>query len=122
MSPEEAMDRFGMFLMRRVRDHAIIEWDMIVAGKMKSAGAREMQERIKDLSADAVAVIQDVIPQIVDSTLHQLLWGLEEAEDISIDVDDVRNLNSVSDGLAGELYSSDGWLSRFSQQRIVEAD
>ena len=122
MSPEEALDRFGTFLMRRVRDEAISYWDMIVAGEMKGKRAQDIHTRVEKLPADAVAVLHDLIPQVVDSTLHQLLWGLEEADDITVDVDDVHDIKSVSDGLAGELYTEDGWIAEFSQQRSVKLE
>ena len=41
---------------------------------------------------------------------------IEDSDDfvLSIRDDDVRDL---SDGLAGELYTDDGWISRFSSER-----
>ena len=44
---------------------------------------------------------------------------IEENEDLQIIVD-VENLNDISDGLAGELYTSDGWIHRFSNERHRE--
>src|SRR2546423_496034 len=98
LSADEALDRFGEFLMHRVRDQAIADWDSIIAGKMKSDRARELHERMKVLSPDAIEAIRALIPQVVDSTLHQLLWGLEEVDDISVEVaggDKVHDLRTV---------------------------
>ncbi|MCY2977121.1 MAG: hypothetical protein NTU79_00415 [Planctomycetota bacterium] len=55
---------------------------------------------------------------LVDSTLHDLLGFFEGAEDFLIAFKDEENnlvdLNKISDGLAGELFTEEGWISRFS--------
>ena len=32
----------------------------------------------------------------------------------------VLNASEISDGLSGELYSDDGWISQFSQYGLIE--
>ena len=77
MNPLEA---FGMFLMRRVRDKAIADWDKIVSGEMKGDSAARVQRELAEYGAEDIEVLRRLIPQIVDTTLHHLLWALEQDE------------------------------------------
>lgn len=66
-------------------------------------------------------LIKDLVPEIVDTTIHNLLWTLEQEEmiDVTVNVDvdgKLASLKDVSDGLAGELYTEDGWIFRFSKK------
>ncbi|MDF2859636.1 MAG: hypothetical protein K0Q87_5487 [Neobacillus sp.] len=65
-------------------------------------------------------MFNDVVPKIVDTTLHHLLWTFEQNELIDINVanGDSKQISikEISDGLAGELYTEDGWISRFSDK------
>ena len=64
-----------------------------------------------------IAFIEGLLPEIVETVLHHLLWTLEQVEDVNISVHlpngVVPSLREVSDGLAGELYD---WIPRFSSQ------
>jgi hypothetical protein len=107
--------------MTRVRDEAIADWDMIVAGAMKDAHSQSVAATIQRFPADAQRLIVSLIPRIVDTTVHHLLWALDQEEgSIQVHVDDGTGrfvkLNEQSDGLPGELYD---WLPRFSRQRFT---
>src|SRR5262245_7886743 len=116
-----ALDLLGEFLMTKVRDETISDWKMIIDGRMKGDRAARVRRLIQDLSDQQVSVLDLLVRAVVDSVLHQLLWGLEETNDIriSVTVDNqtIQNLNEVSDGLSGELYSDDGWIARFSREK-----
>ncbi|WP_145447970.1 hypothetical protein [Gimesia panareensis] len=65
-------------------------------------------------------MFQSLLPEIADTVLHYLLQGFDEVEDeIKITVDtgseQVASLSEASDGLAGELYTEEGWIARFSE-------
>ncbi|HEX8617171.1 MAG TPA: epimerase [Thermoanaerobaculia bacterium] len=107
--------------MTRVRDEAIADWDMIVGGDMKDAHSQRIAATLKRLSPDVQRLIGDLIPKIVDTTMHHLLWALNQEEDsvqvhVEDDSGDLVNVNERSDGLPGELYE---WLPRFSRQRFT---
>jgi len=117
------LDYFGELLMRRVRDEAISDWDMIVDGRMKDEGSKIIRAELshRAFNKDQIDVIQWLVPQIVDTALHHLLWTLEQEENVDIAVKtrtkEVPSLREVSDGLAGELYD---WIPRFSKERHDE--
>lgn len=115
---ESALDKFGKVLMTRVRDEAIIDWDMIISGQMKDRGAQKIATQYASLSPDTKTLISRIIPQIVDTTLHHLLWTLEQDDSIDVAIHggsgQKTNVKDESDGLSGDLYD---WLRRFSTQR-----
>jgi len=118
---QRALDEFGSLLIKRVRDEVIIDWDAIVEGRMKSPHAQRIHARLASLSAEELDVIRWLIPQIVDTALHHLLWTLEQVKWVTVGVRTeagfVPNLADASDGLPGELYSAAGWIARFTTQR-----
>src|SRR5262249_12270280 len=115
------LDRFGQLLISRVRDEAIEDWTRILDGSMKGETAERLRPRLAHLDRYARAMIERLVPQIVDTTLHHLLRTLEQEESIDIavktPVGGVPSIRDASDGLAGELY---GWIPRFTKQHPGE--
>ncbi len=113
-----SLDYFGKALMQSVRDESIEQWDMIITGRMKSITARKIQSIFTSFSEEQVGIVNQIVPEIVDTTLHYLLWTLEQemSINIAVEVDGgiIPSIRDVSDGLAGELYTEDGWIARFS--------
>jgi hypothetical protein len=114
----EALDRFGSFLVKRVRDQTIWEWDKVVDGQMKDADTRRVRERLTSFDAQQMEVVHYLIPKIVDTTLHYLLFALEgeKSIEIAVHLEDrvVPDLKKVSDGLAGDMLD---WIPLFSAER-----
>lgn len=115
------LDYFGEFLMTRVRDEAIEQWDMTLHGKMKDPESKEYAKAFKAMASDSRAIVESLIPKIVDTTLHHLLWALEQDEQISLTVEaggkTIKRLQDESDGLSGETQGANGWVAKFSKQR-----
>ncbi|WP_245921033.1 epimerase [Melghirimyces profundicolus] len=108
--------------MTKVRDKAILEIDMIIDGRMQDEKIRE--KILSSFDQKAMEGLHYLIPIIVDVTLHHLLWTIEQYEE-TVDIvvfkeQKAIRLSQISDGLPGELYTEDGWISRFSQQRYDE--
>jgi len=120
---DNMLDKFGEVLMESVRDRTISNWDMILNGKMKGLSAQQVRERIKGFSEEQIETLKWIIPKIVDVGLHNFLVMIEEYENINVEVisnDKNGNIRELSDGLAGELYTEDGWIFRFSKERYEE--
>lgn len=49
-------------------------------------------------------------------TIDNMLCMLEDNEDFAL-IKDGENIAELSDGLSGELYTEDGWISKYSEQR-----
>ena len=119
---DNVLDKFGKVLMESVRDRTISNWDMILNGKMKGLSAQHVREKIVDFDEEKIEVLKWIIPKIVDVGLHNFLVMIED-NNINVEVvsnDKKGNIRELSDGLAGELYTEDGWISRFSKERYEE--
>ncbi|WP_297422742.1 hypothetical protein [Clostridium sp.] len=117
---ENVLDYFGEKLMLCVRDETIIKWDMILDGKMKGITAQQVSEKMINFNREQIEVLKWLIPKIVDTNIHKFLAMLEEHNEIKVEIYDGQNnnnINEISDGLAGELYTEDGWIKRFSEKR-----
>ncbi|MBQ6566281.1 MAG: hypothetical protein IJR93_07295 [Treponema sp.] len=112
-------DFFGKILIDDVRDRTIRNIDSIVTGRMKDEDSQCLYKKICLLSLKQNELINELIPKIVDFTLHNMLEMFEEHEEIELTVKG-RNLNEISDGLAGELYTEDGWIQKYTKQRYEE--
>ncbi len=119
-----ALDILGEILMARVRDKAIGDWDRILDGRMKGSTAQKVRSELEAVSSDAPAVIAKMVPRIVDTTLHHLLWTLEQEDSLELSVEaegeSTPSIRDESDGLTGELYRARGWIARFSRERHEE--
>lgn len=116
----QALDQFGRLLMMKVRDEAISDWKMIVDGRMKGEESEQIRTALRSFTIEQRSVFLSLVPEVVDTVLHHLLFTLEQSEDVKIRVTsdgiDVPDLKDLSDGLAGELYSDEGWIARFSRE------
>ena len=114
-------DKFKMLYVGGINYHRGIQYVIQAISLLKKKGIEVHFDLVGDGSylADIKQLINELIPQVVDLCLHNMLCMFEEHEDFVISIDE-ENLNDLSDGLAGELYSADGWISRFSEQRYDE--
>ena len=104
---QEALDCFGALLIECVREKAIQDWTKILDGRMKGETAEHLRPDVSRLEPGELVFIQRLVPMIVDTTLHHLLWTLEQEPSVDIAVRTQRavvpSLRDISDGLAGEL-------------------
>jgi len=117
------LDLFGETLMLEVRDRAINEWTGIIEGRMKSPISQKIFEKLQHLQPEDKIYLKQLFSEVVDTTLHFLLSLVEESEQIDIvfhaDSGETLNIKEISDGLAGELYTEDGWIARFSERSVL---
>lgn len=121
MKNDKLLEKFGQILMTEVRDEAIEKYEMIVSGRMKSTPAIEFNKKLSALSDDQLSLIREVVVNSIDDVIHNFLWMIEQHED---DVEltcsegaSKANMNEVSDGLSGEIYTDDGWIALFSKYK-----
>ena len=108
-----ALDLFGELLVTRVREKAILDWMKQLDGRMKGETADRLRADIAVLGETQLALLRQLVPQIVDTTLHHLLWTLEQERSVEVVVvgsGGSQSLRNLSDGLPGELYE---WIERF---------
>src|SRR5436305_11943046 len=104
MSKKQLLDRFGEVLMKEVRDSAISDWENMLDGKAKGKYISQFCDKyLSGSDAKTMDTIRAVLPGIVDTTLHFLLFMLEEKREIVVSIagedESVPNIREVSDGL-----------------------
>lgn len=121
MTNDKLLEKFGQILMTQVRDEAIEKYEMIVSGRMKSTPAIEFNKKLSALSDDQLSLIREVVVNSIDDVIHNFLWMVEQHEDdvelICSEGASKANMNEVSDGLSGEIYTDDGWIALFSKYK-----
>lgn len=116
---DDILSRFGEILIKEVRDRTIHGFDMIVTGKMKDDSSQKLFHEIKQMDDKQNQIIEKIIPKIVDLSIHNMLCMFEEHADIEVNMNN-ECITEISDGLAGELYTEDGWIQKFSKERYEE--
>jgi hypothetical protein len=121
---ESALDYLGSILVEKVRDASVSDLDMILSGTMRGDDAERIRSACSALDPSALQGLRAAVPALVDQVLHNLLATIDEVPDLDLVVThggQATNASEVSDGLAGELYGSRGWLSRFSRLRSADS-
>jgi len=113
-------DCFGEVFIRQVRDRTITEWEKIIDGRMKGVTAKKVRDEINVANSEVSKILIRMVPRIVDTAIHNVLWSLEQEQSVNLfvekDGEGPANIRDESDGLAGELYGENGWIARFSQK------
>lgn len=119
MTKREVLNQAGERIIRFVRDDAIETYEQTEVGFAKAAQYEALYRRLRELPEGQRALVRDAVVKMVDLTLHNFLWMLEGGEGLELlfktKDGEVINLTELSDGLAGELYSEDGWIAKFSK-------
>ena len=110
------LNKFGELFINEVRDVTISSLDKMIDGTMKGITAQEIKEKFLNISNEYIEIVKWLIPKIVDINLHNVLFMIDEYDEIEL-LFNQESLKCISDGLAGELYSEDGWINKFSNER-----
>ena len=115
---KDVLDRFGRLLVSEVRDVAVAVALKSLRGQMKDRASKLLEAELAKVPESTLKLFETFATDLVDSTLHDLLSFFEGNEDFLIafqeNENDLIDLNKISDGLAGELVTEEGWISRFS--------
>ena len=113
-----ALDEFGKLMIREVRDDCFEFLQRLIAGKMADQRSKEMFRELQTLKVDDIKIVRKLIAQAVDASIVRFLNFLDVHEIEVVFADNKgkkRDVRSLSDGLAGELYSEAGWVTQFSK-------
>jgi hypothetical protein len=115
----QSLDKFGELLMKRVRDKSIGDWERIISGDIKGVTGERVKQQIALFTPEQKEILCKLIPQIIDTSLHNLLFTAEQERSLRILMDNpewgaAQDMREISDGLAGELCGERGWIARFS--------
>lgn len=112
----ENLDYFGKIYISNVMDKTFDSIAMMEDGTMKGNIAERVRFLLSEFNEDDKSKIKELISIAVKRTVFNTLFMFEEHENIKLLCLD-SNLVEESDGLSGELYSSDGWIEKFSRYK-----
>jgi hypothetical protein len=123
-SKRPILDEFGMALMTQVRDDAAAFLQRVISGRMADEGSKRQFKQFQTLRPADREVLGQFLVLALDAGIARFLHFLDANE---IEVlfryrsGEKHNVQAISDGLAGELYTEDGWIAKFSafKDRIV---
>jgi hypothetical protein len=116
-SEQAALDHFGRFITKHLRDAMIEHFDSLAASYWKAPGLQALQGALALVPHEHIEIVRRAVIAAADSTVHDFLFKLQEQADfenrIQVTVDGI-DVVAVSDGIHGEAYSDEGWYARFS--------
>ena len=121
MNTNESLDKFGHFIIRNMRDNAIDFFDKLLEGRFKAEKLQNLLKELKQFTPEQITIIRKCLIAGIDTTIHDFLFALEEIAETSQDIEvlvDGKNVVNLSDELHRELFSENGWFSKFSQYQI----
>lgn len=113
------LENFGEKFISMVRDNTIETFEKMFDGRMKGMTAQEVRDKISVFDAQEKDILLWLLSQTVDYCMHNMLFMLEETPEMEVFYDG-ENIVEESDGLAGELYTEDGWIAKYSKKSYEE--
>jgi len=115
---DNELDVFGKKFVEEVYDYALVDWQGIVSGKAKRGVlADSFKEHFgENLNQSEKERLLWLISEVIETTMFYELNFFEQNPDYLLSTSDEEsvNLTSISDGLAGELVSDQGWIARYA--------
>ena len=108
------LNQFGQMIIERVRDKTIESFYSILYGNIKSKTANSFNEILKQVSMNDKNEIIRVIELVTDQCLFNFLDMIEKNTSLQVTLNG-DSITELSDGLAGELYTEDGWIEKYSK-------
>lgn len=118
MNEKQAVDKFGQVIMTELRDKAIDFFELLVEGRWKAPGLQKLQAELQELNNEQIELVRKIVVKSLDTGIHDFLFKLQEQADFENDIEiKVQGIDVIqsSDGLHGELFTKDGWISTFSK-------
>ncbi|MDR2409595.1 MAG: hypothetical protein LBE13_16005 [Bacteroidales bacterium] len=122
----ELVNKFGKIFVEFVRDGTLESIYNVLSGKCDDERDRKFSSLFSKSSEDQKALVKELLTRAVNSTMgntfflfDQYCSTLVQSNNCVIQLIYSENgeyfdINEVSDGLEGELYSTDGWIAKFS--------
>jgi len=119
----EPLDKFGSFVVRKLHDKMHFDLEMLLRGSWKAPFAQGLQKEIADFSETEKDTIRKIADHIIVSGMHDMLFALQEEADtdgsIRVLVDGAE-VAKESDGMHGEIFGEEGWITRFSEYKNAD--
>jgi hypothetical protein len=112
-----ALDKFGQFIVAKLRDRAFEQYEILEKGGWKTPSLQSLQDALGSLEAEQKNVVRRCVFDAIDTALHDVLVAFQEAHDLEMGIEvlvDGENVAELSGMLHGELFGEEGWIVRYS--------
>jgi len=86
---------------------------------MKSEQGKKIHALISSFNDQEKNKIDEIVYDAIEEVVFNCLFMFESSDNFSIalkeETDPAHDLGQISDRLAGELFSDDGWIKKYSQ-------
>ena len=117
MTPE--IEEYARILVRQVRDRAVVNCDLLLEPRARSAPALKWKTFTAPRSE-----LDIVVPDAIDEAVFNLLFAIDDGMlRLKFVASNGRELDLAEEGrgeLAGWYAGSGGWRAMFSEQRFVD--
>jgi hypothetical protein len=111
------LELFGKLISEDLRDSSLNRYMDLESDRLGSEYSKQLSKELSTFTGEQKKIIRKVLTASVDTGIHNFLFALEEERNgIKVMIDN-ENIAELSDGLQGEIYSSDGWFEKFSQHK-----
>jgi hypothetical protein len=114
---DKRLDKFGEFVMKKLRDPAINNVEGLLRSHWKAPALKKLQSSLTKLTPKEKELVRRCVVQSIDTAIHDFLFAVQERADFENDIEirvDGKNIVPLSDGIHGEAYGDEGWQARFS--------
>lgn len=118
MNDKDILNKFGATLMASVRDRSVCKIEQAQSGALKGSSGKMLHDLFSQFNNEQQEIIKKLIVEFIDNTIFNTLSLFEEDEYKKIFIHGI-DINEISDGLCGELFTEDGWISQFSKYNMM---
>ena len=123
MKANNALDKFGEFLVENLRDKGVSFAEGLLTNHWKGPKLLSIQNELQSFSVSQRDIVRQVVIKTIDVAIHDFLFAVSEQADFDNEIQivvDGQNIVEFSDELHGEAYSEDGWYAKFSKYKNQE--
>ena len=114
----DSLDKFGHFTVTTLYDSGLEKFYSLANNKLKSPSTENLRVALQKMTPKQIEIIKQLVLSVLNASIHDFLFAIQERNELEGDIKilvDGKNVSDLSDGLNGELYSSDGWINKFSE-------
>ena len=112
--------QLAKILIEDLRDAAINTYLDIDSGWTAAPALKKIHEDMKGMDEPTRLAVRKAVAHAIASGPHDFLFRLQELHEDGVEIglyEGGTNIAQESDGLHGELFSSEGWIAKYSQHK-----
>lgn len=102
-------------LSLNLRDKMLHDLEMMLSGGWKAPELQELQTKLSGLTDAQKQTVRELCERIAAAGMHDLLFAISDSGGAVRVLVDGQDVAKFSDGLHGEIFGDDGWITRFSK-------